>query len=177
MEWRKIPNYDNYEVSTNGDIRSIKKQYTFRNGRILNYNDKLLKPNKNNKGYLRVWLYSNYHRKQIFVHTAVAITYLENPKGYNQINHKDGNKLNNTIENIEWCDAKYNMEHRFNVLKQSIPIKNGKITKDQYIEIMENNNKNPNSYFIDKYGISKVHIWALRKGNYRKSWYNEFINK
>ena len=42
---------------------------------------------------------------------------------------------------------------------------------------MKNNNKNPNSYFINKYGISKVHIWALRKGKHRKSWYNEFINK
>lgn len=177
MEFRKIPNYINYEISYDGVIRSVKKRCIFRNGRIMSYKDKLLKPSINQKGYARVWLYSNFNRKQFFVHTLVAITFIDNPHNYNQINHKDGNKLNNTIDNLEWCDAKYNMEHRYHVLKQPIPIKNGKIKKHEYFEIMENKHLKPNSYFIDKFGISKVHIWALRKGNYRKLWYTEYINK
>ena len=47
------------------------------------------------------------------MHRLVALTYLDNPNGYNCINHKDGNKLNNHIENLEWCTVKQNTQHAY----------------------------------------------------------------
>lgn len=67
-----------------------------------------------NSGYERVSLWLNGKNKKFSIHRLVAIKYLENPFNYNYINHKDGNKLNNNVDNLEWCSASENMKHAYN---------------------------------------------------------------
>lgn len=96
-EWREVPGYEGlYEVSDWGRIR--------RNGKIL-------KTRNNGHGYLHVDLCKNGLVKTINIHRLVALAFLQNPNNYPQINHIDEDKTNNAVENLEWCDAKYNSNY------------------------------------------------------------------
>ena len=93
-----LSNY--YEVSDFGDIRNAKTK-------------KIRKNNINHEGYyfVSISLGSRKNNKCIKNHIAVADTYIDNPNNFPIINHKDGNKLNNCIENLEWCTYQYNTQH------------------------------------------------------------------
>lgn len=82
-------------------------------GSVLNLaNNTLLSASLNPKGYLRVGLADGKGgHKQYSVHSLVARHYIPNPYGYSQINHKDGNKRNNHINNLEWCSCAQNAQH------------------------------------------------------------------
>lgn len=101
--WHKIDDYEDlYEVSNFGNIKSFHK------GKI-----KLLKPQMDGWGYLHVFLYKNKKAKIYKVHKLVAKYFIPNKNNFNVINHKDGNKLNNHIDNLEWCTSSYNNTHAY----------------------------------------------------------------
>lgn len=64
-------------------------------------------------GYERVTLWKNGRGKHFSVHRLVASAFIPNPNNYSMVNHKDGNKLNNHVINLEWCDASQNMKHAY----------------------------------------------------------------
>ena len=98
-EFRDIPGYEGmYEVSNLGRVKNVET------GRIL-------KPGKDRYGYLQLVLSKNGIMKTIKVHRLVAQAFLPNPNNYPQVNHRDEDKTNNTIDNLEWCDAKYNINY------------------------------------------------------------------
>jgi predicted XRE-type DNA-binding protein len=103
-EWRNLNYYgktfDNFSISSNGDLRNNKT------GRVL-------KPSTNKSGYyvFVVRLYQKGKMQGIVAHKAVANAFLDNPHCFSQINHKDGNKKNNSVENLEWCTPKQNNKH------------------------------------------------------------------
>ena len=70
--------------------------------------EKVLKPVKRKDGYLKVILCKNNEKRTCLVHRLVASTFLENPEGKPEINHIDEDKENNRVDNLEWCDRKYN---------------------------------------------------------------------
>lgn len=72
---------------------------------------KILKPSINAKGYYMVGFFTRPNRINVHIHTAMAKTFLPRPDNCTQINHIDGNKLNNTLSNLEWCDQAYNNRH------------------------------------------------------------------
>ena len=74
-------------------------------------NGKFLKPRKGSCGYLQVSLSKNGKVKTYSVHRLVAEAYLPNPNRLPQVNHKDENKENNALPNLEWCDQKYNINY------------------------------------------------------------------
>lgn len=84
-----------YAVTSCGKVWSYKRK-------------KFLKPSDNGNGYLFVVLSKDNKRKQYYVHRLVAEAYLPNIENLPQINHKDENKTNNCLQNLEWCDCKYN---------------------------------------------------------------------
>lgn len=101
LEWRDIEGYEGiYKISEYGDIMS------FKNGK-----KKILKPNKNNKGYLLINLCKNGEVNRYLVHRLVAIAFCENTNCYNVVNHMDENPLNNHYSNLEWCTQQYNLNY------------------------------------------------------------------
>lgn len=103
--WKKIDEFPNYEASSLGRIRSIphKDKWGRKKGGTI------LKPQfDGRKHYLHVCLFKNGRTHVKNVHRIIAITFLENPYNYKEINHKDENKTNNAVSNLEWCTHKYN---------------------------------------------------------------------
>ena len=81
-------------------------------GKIWSYRtNKFLSPTKSKKGYLHVTFTNNGKRYDYRVHRLIAMTFLDNPENKEQVNHIDGNKLNNYLSNLEWCTAEENIEH------------------------------------------------------------------
>ena len=92
------------------DIRNYENMYAVtEDGRVWSYkSNKFLKQTLLNRGYLQVELYNNGVGKKFLIHRLVAEAYLPNPDNLPQVNHKDENKQNNSVENLEWCTEKEN---------------------------------------------------------------------
>ena len=115
--WKDIPDFENlYQVSNLGNVKALSKtRTTGRLGSTLRfYKEKILKPtNKSNNGYKLVTLCNFGKIKSITVHRLVCISFLKNENNYKCINHKDGDKLNNNVLNLEWCSSSQNSLHAF----------------------------------------------------------------
>lgn len=81
-------------------------------GKIFNKDKLMLKPSLSNSGYLYVTLYNEGKRKKMYIHRLVAEHFLSESL-YDKVNHKDGDKLNNALSNLEWCDTSYNTKHAY----------------------------------------------------------------
>lgn len=105
--WKPINNF--YEVSNLGNVRSTNRTVIYKNGQIVNYKSKLLSQAINTSGYNYVVITINNKRCNKLVHRLVAEAFISNPNNYPYINHKDENKQNNNVNNLEWCTSKINM--------------------------------------------------------------------
>jgi len=116
--WKDINGYEGYyQISNQGNVKSIDRfdGVHDRQGTIIRQN---LKQN----GYLQVGLRKHNKRKWFGVHRLVAIQFIENPDNKPQVNHIDGNKLNNTVENLEWVTGKENQSHAKSIgLRDNMP--------------------------------------------------------
>ena len=98
IKMKEIENYEGlYAITKDGKVYSYKRK-------------KFLKPGLVG-GYHRVNLCKEGKKKNYYIHRLVAEAFIPNPKGLPQVNHKDEDKSNNCVENLEWCDAKYNMNY------------------------------------------------------------------
>ena len=102
VTWSKIQGFPNYSVSDTGKIRN-------------DITGALKKPFIAANGYYNVDLYNNGKRSKFRVHRIVGETFVDNPNGKAQINHIDGDKLNNHASNLEWVTASENMHHAFDI--------------------------------------------------------------
>ena len=112
--WKSVSGFDGYEVSNFGRVRSYKK------GSI----PKVLHPSKDTSGYLHFLGRREGKAKSLLVHRLVALAFIENPKGYKEVNHKDEDKTNNKVDNLEWCDHLYNC--RYGTIGKRIAAKNSR---------------------------------------------------
>lgn len=128
--WKTITNFSLYEINEKGDIRSKKEK-------------RKLKTRTNNRGYHIIdILDDNYEVRTCLIHRLLAIEFIPdtgiNPdgtemKGEHQVNHKDGNKDNLLLENLEWCDQSYNMREAYRLgLRTYVPYE----VTDEYREKM-----------------------------------------
>ena len=102
--WKPIKGYEGlYEVSNLGRIKTLSRTI---NGRKMP--EKIKKLDKTKQGYLRIELSKNKKRKKYTIHRLVAEAFIPNPNNYPCINHKDENKINNNVDNLEWCTHLYN---------------------------------------------------------------------
>lgn len=137
FEWEDIFGYTGlYSVSANGLVWSYPK--TGKGG----HNGKYLKPAISRNGYLYITLVKNNKKLKRSVHNLVATTFIENKKNSPQINHKDGNKKNNTVTNLEWCTNSENTLHSYQFL-------NRKKTKAWLGKTGDNHNKSKEFYLKD----------------------------
>ena len=102
--WKDIKGYEgSYQISNRGLVKSLNFNHTNK--------EKILKDKINRKGYRYVTLYCNSKAKYMSIHRLVAEAFILNPNNMPQVNHIDGNKGNNTVENLEWCTEKENVQH------------------------------------------------------------------
>ena len=99
--WCPIKGYEGlYEVSDQGRVKSLKFG-----------KERIMKNIRNKDGYLSVGLRKNREQKLYLVHRLVAQTFIPNPDNLPEVNHKDEDKINNKVSNLEWCDRKYNQNY------------------------------------------------------------------
>lgn len=103
-EWRDIEGYERqYMVSSLGRIKSLNYHKTG--------TERILKPQRSTNGYLFVRLSKNGKVKNCNIHKLAAEAFIPNPDSLTEINHKDEDKYNNSIDNLEWCDHTYNITY------------------------------------------------------------------
>lgn len=99
----RIKGFEDYGIDKKGNV------YSFKNGKVL-------RQGKTHKGYLQVCFTVNGKKVTKRVHRLVAEAFLPKENGKEQVNHKDGNKTNNNVDNLEWCTNSENLKHAYRVL-------------------------------------------------------------
>ena len=111
-EWRPIEGYEGlYEVSNTGRVRSVDRYIKNGHSSYRLHKGKVISLLKGEYGYIQVNLYYNGKNYKKYVHRLVAQAFIPNPDNLPQINHKDEDKTNNRVDNLEWCTAKYNINY------------------------------------------------------------------
>ena len=163
-----INGFDDYSVTEDGRIYSHR--------RIINnqhFGGRFLKKRLNLEGYYKVTLMKNRKPFEKKVHRLIAECFIPNPNNKPCINHKDGNKQNNQISNLEWVTYKENTAHAikhglFVFADPNLPRVNRKLDKEQIKEIFENYQENSQNkglnFFANKFGLSTSAVSNLLKG-------------
>jgi hypothetical protein len=170
--WKSLDfmGYPDYEVSNFGRVKSLPRNTT---------KGKILKQGKQKNGYLTVMLYKDGKGKTFTVHRLVCLTFLENPLNLPQINHKDENKENNKVENLEWCTCKYNITynniHIKKILKISESMKgktHSEETKKKISKTLKGKYIGEKSYWYGKHHIErqKPILQFTKDGEFIRDW-------
>lgn len=147
LKIKSINGWEDYTIDTDGNIFSVRK-------------NKYLKQTINKDGYCKVKLQKNKYSKTYSVHRLVAENFIENPNNLPQVNHIDGNKQNNNVNNLEFCTAKHNMNEAVRI---------GLFDKCKEIQ-----RKNAIKNNLGKYHILGNKATKKKIGQYDK--YNNLIN-
>lgn len=158
--WKDIEGYEGlYQISDYGRVKSLSKRFLVSNqyGKSKGYRtqkSKILKPQLDKYGYLRVTLCNNKH-KLFQVHRLVGLSFVPNLQLLPLINHKDENKTNNHVDNLEWCTHKYNVNYGTSIER---------IIKSQSIKV---NQYDLNGNFIKQWmGINEAgRILSINRAN------------
>lgn len=154
--WKDIPDYEElYQISNFGRVKNFKR-------------NKLITIN-NKQSYLKVILWKNNKMKNMLIHRILAIVFIKNPNNYPCINHKDGNKLNNSLNNLEWVTHSMNNKHAYDT---GLKVKEGVFNEKDLINIkyMVNSGisqrKIANKLNVDRSTVQRVISGKTYKGKY-----------
>lgn len=109
--WKDISGYEGYyQISNMGRVKSLSRKINYNHPKFSkrSMQEKILSPKITN-GYLGINLYINKKRRSFLIHRLVAEAFISNPLNFPQVNHKDENKFNNCVDNLEWCTLEYNL--------------------------------------------------------------------
>lgn len=112
--WKQIDGETDYLISNHGKIKSINRKVWIGHGYWKEIPEKILSTNKNHKGYEVV----SFRQKTFSVHRLVALHFIQKIEGKDQVNHKDMDKTNNHVENLEWVSCKENINHAWKSTKR-----------------------------------------------------------
>lgn len=130
--WKDVKGYEGiYAISSYGRCKSLQAKLGY--GRMEDKDGIMKIENiKHHNGYCTIKLTVNKIKKTARIHRLVAEAFIPNPNNYPFINHIDGNKLNNNVENLEWCNHQQNMEHasKHKLINQGIKRKIKQLTLD-----------------------------------------------
>lgn len=129
-EWRSVAGWPAYEISSHGNVRSIARKVLRRDGTHQCFASRMLKRSKNTSGYLVVHLRDEANGRSVSarVHRLVATAFLSSDAERTEVNHKDGNKLNPLVSNLEWATPRENRKHAWAIGlrdRSDLPIKSG----------------------------------------------------
>lgn len=143
--------FEDYKITKEGKVISLKNK---KETEILGEIDR--------DGYRRVIIYKNGKRKKFFVHRLVAMQYIPNPENKPQVNHKDGNKLNNSVENLEWVTNKENIRH---AMLHGLSNYERALTKEQVREIKRLFKEKSMKELAEMYDVSLSCIKHIHAGH------------
>lgn len=156
--YKKVVGYEGlYEVSNLGNVKRMKK--------LNNQHEPntILKPFLTSAGYTRVQLFLDGKKKNHFIHRLVAMAFLDNPQHKTQVNHINGDKVNNNLSNLEWSTPSENGKHSYKILGRT-PIR-----KIDVVEVESIRNRYVNgeklSHLAKEYQVSPSAIWNMCRGN------------
>jgi hypothetical protein len=139
--WKDIPNYEGiYQASSYGRIKSCARVIHYKKGKIIHRKERFLSLIKGFGQYLTVGLFKNNHHITYNVHYLIAITFIENPNSLPCVNHKDENKYNNKVDNLEWCTYSYNTKYN-NGMRKRIDTRNLKNTHGREKKVYQYDSK------------------------------------
>lgn len=172
--WSPIMDFDGYEVSNFGRVRSCERVITICRASCT-YRRKqgatILKPQIDKDGYLSVVLYKNDRNQGVHkrVSRLVATAFIPNPNNYSEVNHIDLNRRNNHSTNLEWCNNQYNVTYKDAPMRSGLARRNNKKQSRPVIQYTSTNN------FVNCYpsmmeakrqtGINVSHICQCCIGN------------
>ncbi|MEI7509321.1 MAG: NUMOD4 domain-containing protein [Flavobacterium sp.] len=142
--WKDIVGYEgHYQVSSIGRVKSLARVVESRKGIFGNKKESFLKATKNKKGYLNLKLCIKKDEvcseKSVIVHRLVANEFLENPLNKPKVNHKNGIKDDNRVNNLEWCTGSENVIHalanNLKISQKGSEHGNSKLTEEKVLEI------------------------------------------
>jgi len=108
--WKPVKNYEGYyEVSNLGRVKRLERIQVYSDGRTQTLKEHICKGSVTTCGYLRIALTKNKKRIGKYIHTLVAQAFIPNPNNLHEVNHKDYNKKNNCVDNLEWCTHQENV--------------------------------------------------------------------
>lgn len=158
--WQDIDGYEGlYMISNLGRVKSLHGK-----GRILKQS--------NSNEYSHVSLYKNGNGKTLLVHRLVGNAFVPNPENKPEINHKDGNKRNNVVTNLEWVTARENQNHSilFGLKSCGENAANNKLTAEEVQEIRRLYVPKTRGCgcraLAKKYGVNSGTIWSIVNGRY-----------
>ena len=154
--WKTIKDHPNYEVCIDGRIRKKAVRIIYSNGLECKYVERYLKPEQIRNGYHRVTFSQGNKQRRASVHRVIAEHFLEAMPGKDVVNHKDGNKINNHADNLEWCTTSENELHSYRVLGKINPIR--KLTDEQVRAIRSMKGTKTSVLVAMDYGVSKKTI-------------------
>jgi DNA-binding transcriptional regulator YiaG len=168
-----IKGFDKYMITKTGKVYSC-------------YSKIFMKPHQNKDGYLKVIINNNNNKKvNKTIHRLLMENFVPNPENKKEVNHLDGNKQNNSLDNLEWLTRKENAQHAsslglFNPVKTPMPgEKNGnsKLKEKDILEIRAAKGQVTQGNLAIKYGISKSQIDRIQNGHYWNHVKNEVSQK
>ena len=169
--WVDCENNTSYQVNTLGQVRSKDKKVKSKNNSIAIKKGKLLSASNFN-GYLGYKFSNQSKLTTVLAHILVAKAFIPNPNNLPCVNHKDGNKHNNNIDNLEWCTYSENMYHasKNKLTKTGEKHYNSKITDSQLIEIKEKykTGNYSHSSLAKEYNCTKQNITMILNNKSRK---------
>ena len=111
-EWKNVNGYEGYYmVSDLGNVKSLERKVMTYQG-LKTKKERIINPYLTN-GYARICLHKNNHKKMVNIHRLVCEAFLPPLCGKEIVNHKDGNRSNNVLSNLEWCTQSENIKHKF----------------------------------------------------------------
>ncbi|TDX83973.1 NUMOD4 domain-containing protein [Epilithonimonas xixisoli] len=171
--WRDIVGYENiYQISDNGKVRSLDRKSNHNRGQFQAIKGKILSINIRGN-YYEVGLSKFGLVKSKRIHRLVAESFIPNPENKPFVNHIDGNKLNNVVENLEWCTPSYNIQHAFD--NKLMVARSGKNHKDSKPIFQIDDSENVIDSFISikeaatKLNICRVGISLVCSGKLKKT--------
>lgn len=178
--WREIEGYPNYMVSNLGRVKSLGRWINGKNKGKRWQEEKIMKQQLFKCGYLYVCLWKERKMKYCRVHRLVAEAFIPNPNNYPIINHKDENRQNNNVENLEWCDQKYNVN--FGTATERRRKTNTNHPSYSKVVLQYDLNGNfikewPSTMEIERQlGFANTHISNCCKGGYFNNDRNKWVN-
>jgi hypothetical protein len=142
--WKDIEGYEGYyQISNLARVKSLSRSIIRANGNIYNISEKFLNMGLNKDGYARVALSKNSKQTFMFIHRLVATYFIPNPDSKLEVNHKNGIKSDNSIQNLEWVSPSENVQHGYNIGLSKIGEDryNSKLTNSDIVTIRNSNLK------------------------------------